>query len=175
MAHRDLVVVGASAQSAASGMPLKPASLLVAPPDQHLVVRGTHVSLSRGPKENGHRPAIDPLFRSAARWYGPRTTGVVLSGTLDDGAAGLWTIADRGGVAVVQDPETAVYPGMPRAALRAVPSARQASIPEMAKLLVELCGEQVELRDTPVSRDMLRVPPSSPPADNSRGADPSAA
>jgi two-component system chemotaxis response regulator CheB len=140
--------------NAEDGAPLNRGDVLVAPPDRHLVVRGDQVRLGRGPKENGHRPAIDPLFRSAARWRGSRVVGVVLSGTLDDGAAGLWTIAERGGAAVVQDPAHALYDGMPRAALRAVPTAHVASGEELAKLLVELCSEELDAVVPPVAHDL---------------------
>ena len=132
------------AMAAEDGMPLKPGLVVVAPPDRHLIVRDGHIVLGRGPKENGHRPAIDPLFRSVARWLGPRAVGVVLSGTLDDGAAGLANIKERGGVALVQDPETALYAGMPSAALRAVPDARTASGPHLAQLIAEFCMEEIE-------------------------------
>ena len=131
------------------GAPLKPGTILVAPPDRHLIVRDDHVVLGRGPKENGHRPAIDPMFRSVARWCGPRAIGVVMSGTLDDGAAGLATIAERGGKAVVQDPEHALYDGMPYAALRVVPDALTASGAELARLIVKLCEEDVQAQAPP--------------------------
>ena len=139
-----------SAMSAYDGAPLKPGIILIAPPDRHLLVRDGHVTLGRGPKENGHRPAIDPLFRSAARWRGPRTIGVVMSGTLDDGAAGLATIVERGGVAVVQDPQSALYDGMPCAALRIVPNALTASGPDLPRRVAELCHE-----DTPASAALV--------------------
>lgn len=137
------------AMTAEDGMPLKAGTVMVAPPDRHLIVRDGHVALGRGPKENGHRPAIDPLFRSVARWYGSQAVGVILSGTLDDGAAGLVTIRERGGVAVVQAPDLALYSGMPAAALRAVPDAMTASGRELADLLVTLTREEVDAATVP--------------------------
>jgi two-component system chemotaxis response regulator CheB len=142
------------AHTARDGMALEGGTVLVAPPDHHLLLHGSRVVLGRGPKENGHRPAIDPLFRSAARWHGSRVIGVVLSGALDDGAAGLWTIADRRGAAVVQEPETALYDSMPRAALNAVPDAHVVPIGELAKVLVELCNEEIEAPVHPVAPDL---------------------
>jgi two-component system chemotaxis response regulator CheB len=105
---------------AVDGEPIETGRIYVAPPDRHLLVEPGVVRLSRGPKENRFRPAIDVLFRSAARSYGARVMGVVLSGTLDDGAAGLYAIKERGGIAVVQDPCDALHPSMPRAALSTV-------------------------------------------------------
>jgi two-component system chemotaxis response regulator CheB len=100
------------------GEPITCGRIYVAPPDYHLTLASGHVHLSRGPKENGVRPAIDPLFRSAASTYGPRVVGVILTGMLDDGTAGLIAVKVGGGVTVVQDPQDAPFPAMPRSALR---------------------------------------------------------
>jgi len=100
------------------GRPLQAATVYVAPPGEHLLVDGAYAALSRGPKENGYRPSIDALFRTAAESFGDRVVGVVLSGSLDDGTAGLIDIEAAGGLAVVQDPNDALFTGMPESALR---------------------------------------------------------
>jgi two-component system chemotaxis response regulator CheB len=133
---------------AAEGNPLTPGTVIVAPPDRHLLVVDGSVSLGRGPRENGHRPAIDVLFRSAARAHGNRVAGVVLSGTLDDGAAGAATIAARGGHVLVQDLDEAIYSGMPRAALQSTPSALQATVGSMGKLVAEWATQAPTARRT---------------------------
>ena len=91
-----------------NGEPIQTGRIYVAPPDYHLLMRDGQIQLTRGPRENGHRPAIDPMFRSAALAYGSRVTGVILSGALSDGAAGLESVKMRGGVAIAQDPEEVV-------------------------------------------------------------------
>jgi two-component system, chemotaxis family, protein-glutamate methylesterase/glutaminase len=92
---------------------IKPGQIYVAPPDHHMLLEGTSVLVKKGPEENRFRPSIDALFRSAAYVYGPRVIGVVLSGLLNDGTSGLWSIKRLGGVAIIQEPEDADYPSMP--------------------------------------------------------------
>jgi two-component system chemotaxis response regulator CheB len=126
----------------ATGDELRPGTVYVAPPDHHLIVgRDYTLRASRGPKENRHRPAIDPLFRSAAVAYGTGAIGVVLTGNLDDGTAGLMAIEQRGGLAIVQDPQEAMYPDMPRNALEHTSSARSVPLAAIPALLVELLEE----------------------------------
>ena len=105
------------AKFAEDGESLDNGKVYVAPPDRHLLVQRGCLRLTRGPRENRVRPCIDTLFRSAAVDLGPRVVGVVLSGTLDDGTAGLWAIKDRGGVTIVQQPDDAEYRDMPASAL----------------------------------------------------------
>lgn len=105
------------------GTVLEAGHVYIALPDHHLTVRRGSVVSSHGPKENGHRPAVDPLLRSIAVEAGPGSVGVVLSGMLDDGAAGMLDVVRHGGSALVQDPEEALYPSMPTAALSQVPGA----------------------------------------------------
>ncbi|MEZ4731199.1 MAG: chemotaxis protein CheB [Caldilineaceae bacterium] len=112
--------------------------IYVAPPDHHLLLEAGWMRVTHGPKENRFRPAIDPLFRSAAYAFGPQVTGVVLSGMLDDGTAGLWAIKDRGGMAIVQEPREALYSSMPQSALKYVAVDHRLLISEMAPVLEEL-------------------------------------
>ena len=121
--------------------PLSYGRIYVAPPDHHLLVVGDHVRISRDPKENHARPAIDPLFRSAAIAKGGRVIGVVLSGRLDDGTVGLQAIKACGGVAVVQDPDDAEEPGMPASAIAHVAVDHVVRRDALAATLVRLVGE----------------------------------
>jgi two-component system, chemotaxis family, protein-glutamate methylesterase/glutaminase len=118
--------------------------IVVAPPDHHLIIEPDRICLSRGPKENRFRPAIDPLFRSAAQVYGPRVIGVILTGGLDDGTAGLWAIKRLGGMAVVQDPRDALVPSMAESALRYVEVDHCVPLQEIAPLLVKLTAQDID-------------------------------
>ena len=126
------------ADFARDGEKLQRGQIYVAPADYHMLVHDGHVRLTRGPRENGHRPAIDPLFRSAGRVANVRCIGVVLSGLLDDGASGLRFIKENGGSAVVQDPEEAPFPSMPRAALARTRPDRVAKAGQIAAALCDL-------------------------------------
>lgn len=106
------------ASHAEDGEPIRPGRIYVAPPDRQMTIQDGVVRVTRGPRENRHRPAIDPLFRTAAREHDTRVIGVILTGQLDDGAAGLHAIRARGGIAIVQDPKDAPARQMPESALK---------------------------------------------------------
>ncbi|WP_109489032.1 chemotaxis protein CheB [Occallatibacter savannae] len=120
------------------GEPIKPGKIFVAPPDYHLVIRQGHVHLGHGPRENMQRPCINAMFRSAASSYGERVAGVLLSGLLDDGAAGLWEIQQHHGTTVVQEPEEATFRSMPDSAIRGLNVQYIVRLSEMAPLLTRL-------------------------------------
>lgn len=117
--------------------------IYVASPAYHLLLEDGRVRVARGPKENRHRPAVDVLFRSAAVAYGPRVVGVVLTGAGGDGTAGLLAIKRRGGVAVVQDPEEALFAGMPQSALEHADVDHCLPLTKIAPLLARLAREEV--------------------------------
>jgi two-component system chemotaxis response regulator CheB len=112
----------------------------VAPPDRHLRLDGDTLRLDAGPQVNGHRPAIDPLFRSAAETHNGRTAGVILSGTLDDGTVGLHIISEQGGATLVQDPDDALYRAMPANAIDYTTPTFVLPVEELASELVGLTG-----------------------------------
>jgi two-component system, chemotaxis family, protein-glutamate methylesterase/glutaminase len=132
--------------NAREGARIVPGQVWVAPPDRHLLLERGRMRVVRGPRENRHRPAIDPLFRSAAWTYGPRVIGVILSGLLDDGAAGLWAVTSCGGLGVVQDPAGAQYPDMPRQALLQARDALCVPLREIGPRLVELVAQRAKRR-----------------------------
>jgi two-component system chemotaxis response regulator CheB len=131
-------------RQAENGMKIERGHVYIGAPDSHLLLYDGHIVLGRGPRENMVRPAIDPLFRSAAMFYGPRVVGVVLSGLLSDGAAGLNAIKRCGGLALVQDPSDSIADEMPRRALEAttvdlcVPTARLGDV--LSDLVQEQAG-----------------------------------
>lgn len=131
---------------------IKPHRIYIAPPDHHMLIEDGKVLVTRGPKENRFRPAVDPLFRSAAYAYGPNVIGVILSGALDDGTAGLWTIKHYGGTAIVQHPLDAEVQSMPENALRQVKVDHCVGVAELPALLVRLAGEPIP-QNTTVMKD----------------------
>jgi two-component system chemotaxis response regulator CheB len=128
---------------------IEPGRIYVAPPDRHLIVLGRTLELVRGPRENGHRPAIDPLFRSAAIAHGRRVIGVVLTGNLDDGTAGLSSIKHHGGVAVVQDPADANFASMPASAIEHVAVDVVTSLADLPGHLVAIAAKIAALPEEP--------------------------
>jgi two-component system chemotaxis response regulator CheB len=120
------------------GQPFEPGHIYIAPPDHHMLLEKGRILVKRGPKENRFRPSVDALFRSAAYVYGTRVIGVVLSGYLDDGTSGLWSVKRLGGITVVQDPADAAFPAMPTNVLEFVKVDHQVTIAGLAALLVKL-------------------------------------
>jgi two-component system, chemotaxis family, protein-glutamate methylesterase/glutaminase len=120
------------------GQRIQPGRIYIAPPDHHMLLHDGRIELTRGPKENGTRPAIDPLFRSAAVHYGDKVIGVLLSGSLDDGAHGLHAIKLAGGKALIQDPNNALFPDMPSAAIKLTSADFIGTAAEIGAVLAEL-------------------------------------
>jgi two-component system, chemotaxis family, protein-glutamate methylesterase/glutaminase len=141
-AFRDLLgaVTRLEVREASDKDEVRPGTAYIAAPDYHLLVDAGSVSLSTDEPVLYARPSIDVLFETAAESYRDRCIGVVLTGANDDGARGLARVVELGGTAIVQDPETAQRDEMPRAALRAAPTARVSTVAEIGPLLVDLCG-----------------------------------
>jgi two-component system chemotaxis response regulator CheB len=129
----------------ADGDPIEHGRIYVGRPDHHLTLEEGRIRVVHGPTENGYRPAVDPLFRSAARVYGPRVIGIILTGALDDGTAGLAAVKEAGGIAIVQDPDEAFASSMPRSARAFVPVDHVLPLREIATLIVSLTNEQTDL------------------------------
>ena len=134
------------------GEEIRAGHFYVAPPNLHLLVEPGRVCLGAGPKENRHRPSVDVLFRSAAVAYGQRVIGVVLTGALNDGTAGLVAVKRRGGVAVVQNPEDALFPSMPESALEYVEADHTVTLDKLPSVLSDLAQEP------PETTEVLSVP-----------------
>lgn len=136
------------------GETVEPGVIYVAPPDHHLLLEDDKVLVKRGPKENRFRPSIDALFRSAAYVYGPRVIGVVLTGYLDDGTSGLWSVQRMGGLTVVQDPADAQTPAMPANALEFVAADHVVPLAELGGLLVRLTTEPAPARPRVTKKEL---------------------
>jgi len=144
------------AETAFDGQEIEPGRIYVAPSDCHMMLEQGFIRVAHGPRENRFRPAIDPLFRSAAYVYGARVIGVVLSGALSDGTAGLWTIKMRGGTAIAQDPEEALHPSMPLNAIANVEIDHTAKVAEIGALLGRITDEAAALpRELPIDEARL--------------------
>ena len=126
------------------GEPIQYGHIYIAPPDHHLLVEHGHMHVIRGPKENNFRPAIDATLRTAARAYGPRVVGIILSGMLDDGTAGLMAVKRHGGCAIVQDPAEAAFPSMPESACRYVAVDAVLPIAEIVPELLRVVNEPID-------------------------------
>ena len=146
---------------------IEPGRIYIAPPDYHLLLESDRVRVIRGPRENRMRPAIDPLFRSAAVAYNSYATGIILTGMLDDGTAGLQAIKACGGMAIAQDPEEAKYPSMPQNAIDNVAVDRIVSIKEIPAILNQRIQEKPAvvtdipsdlLLEVPITRDAITAP-----------------
>ncbi|UOG73327.1 chemotaxis protein CheB [Hymenobacter tibetensis] len=142
-----------------NGETVRAGVIYLAPPDHHLLLEDDRVLVARGPKENRFRPSIDALFRSAAYTYGPRVLGVVLTGYLDDGTSGLWSVQRMGGLAIVQDPQDAEQPAMPTNALAFVTADHLVPLSRLGSLLVRLTQEPTpaKIRLPAAELDLLKI------------------
>jgi two-component system chemotaxis response regulator CheB len=150
--------------SPADGEVLRPGHVYVAPPDNHMIIEDSKLRLSQAPRENGHRPAIDPTMRTAANAYDGATIGIVLSGSRDDGTAGLMAIKASGGTAIVQDPDEALYPAMPLSAIAHVQPDAVLPIAAMAHWILK--HNNTRSNRDPVSSNPPRNP--AEPSDDPR-------
>ena len=126
------------------GQKIETGHIYVAPPDHHMLIEENKVAIKKGPKENRFRPSVDALFRSAAYVYGPRVIGIVLTGALDDGTSGMWSIKRLGGITLVQEPDEAFFPEMPLNVLEYVNVDHVVPVAKMGRLLETLTNEKAE-------------------------------
>lgn len=142
------------AKEAEDGELYRNGTIYVAPPDRHLLIsKEGRLRTVRGPRENRHRPSIDPLFRSAAATLGPLVIGVILTGALDDGTAGLVAVAKRGGTTIIQDPRDALYPAMPSSAMEHVRADHVLPLADIARQLTLIVNEAVPVNPGPTRDD----------------------
>jgi two-component system chemotaxis response regulator CheB len=146
-----------AAKHPADGEEIHAGRIYVAPPDHHLLVQDSHILVTRGPKENRHRPSIDALFRSAAYCYREQVIGIVLSGALDDGTSGLWNIKRMGGIAITQEPSEAAFDSMPSSALAQVEVDYCLSASKMGPLLERLIAEAPKMRPDNVEEEHQKL------------------
>ncbi len=165
LSRRTLLTV----ETAADGAALVPGTVYVAPADRHVLIGRAGLRVVRGPRENGFRPAVDPLFRTAARARGAGVVGVVLSGALDDGSFGLRAIVNAGGFAIVQDPDDAEVPSMPLAALRQTAADEVLPAERIGHAIVQAChdGSGPEA----ISMSIPDTPEPQRPTDDTRVSD----
>src|SRR4051812_22577036 len=130
--------------------------IYVAPPDHHLLVEKNQIFVKKGPKENRFRPSIDTLFRSAAYSYGSRVMGIILSGMLDDGTSGMWTIKHLGGICLIQDRKDAMFESMPQNVTHFVDVDYEVSCDEMGALVAKLINEPAK-EEEPAAIDIKRL------------------
>jgi len=137
------------------GEQIKKGVIYIAPPDHHMVIENNHILIKRGPKENNFRPAVDVTMRSAAYWYGSRVIAAVLTGYLNDGSSGLWSVEQARGVTIVQSPEDSSYPDMPRNALERVDAGYILPLKDIGPLITQLTGQPAV--PSQIEDDLLRT------------------
>jgi two-component system, chemotaxis family, protein-glutamate methylesterase/glutaminase len=143
------------AVQATDGQKIEKGKIYIAPPDHHLILgKGGKMAVSKGPKENRFRPSVDALFRSAALVYGPRVLGIVLSGLLDDGTSGMWNIKRNGGLAIVQEPEDALFPSMPQNVMQYVAVDHVLPAGGIGVLISKLTAEKAPKRPDLTKKEM---------------------
>ncbi|CAG5070682.1 Protein-glutamate methylesterase/protein-glutamine glutaminase [Dyadobacter sp. CECT 9623] len=136
------------------GEEIRKGVVYVAPPDHHMIIENGRILIKKGPKENNFRPSIDALMRSAAYWYGSRVMAVVLTGYLNDGSSGLWSVAQFGGLTMVQSPQDALHPDMPNNALEYVDADYNMPLKEIGPIINQLVGQPVGL--TQIENNLLK-------------------
>lgn len=136
---------------------IEPGRIYVASPDHHMLVEYDQLIVKRGPKENRFRPSIDALFRSAAYSYGPRVIGIILTGMLDDGTSGMWSVRRLGGICIVQQPEEALYASMPNHVMEYVDVDYSAPVATIALLLTDLIKEDVPDNANLPAKELERI------------------